>query len=359
MSTEIPTIILKRLSQLQGDGKSFLRSTPLHCYVRVGKMDTPVKALTDPCSNVGLMDMVMFCQAFPRLEIRPLAASVSGVGTNKTSGFAVVPIHFDCTRNNAHEIVQADMEAHLVENFSPWLVLGLDFLCDYGMELNIAKKIASFPTGHTTRLASPPSSHLSDVKVLAVDRTTIPGRTIQPIAIQTPRIAENIDYTFLPFTTAEKGMAPSPQLMHAVIDYGTKSMMFSNWSEHPIVIERDQQLGTAQPVLFGCRFHQTGSHINWNNMTKPGAATCGSEGVIAIPGEQECYHVELTASHSTSVSRPPRSIPEGETALISAKARSRTKGELFPPEDDGDALLETCPFTEGKPMVSPHLSESQ
>jgi len=78
------------------------------------------------------------------------------------------------------------------------------------MELNIAKKIASFPTGHTTRLASPPSSHLSEVKILAVDRTTIPGRTIQPIAIRTPRITENIDYTFLPFTTAEKGMAPSP-----------------------------------------------------------------------------------------------------------------------------------------------------
>jgi len=94
-------------------------------------------------------------------------------------------------------------------------------------------------------------------------------------------------------------------------------------------------------------------------MTKPGAATCGSEGMIAVPGEQECYHVELTASRSTSVSRPPRSIPDGEAALISVKARSRTKGELFPSEDDGDALPEICPFTEGKPMVSPHLSESQ
>ena len=119
MSTKIPTIILKRPSQLRGDGKSFLQSTPLYCYMWVGKMDMPVKALTDTCSNVGLIDMVMFRRAFPRLEIRPLAASVSGVGTNNRSGFAVVPIRFDCTRNNAHEIVQADMEAHLVENFSP------------------------------------------------------------------------------------------------------------------------------------------------------------------------------------------------------------------------------------------------
>ena len=119
MSTKIPTIILKRPSQLRGDGKSFLQSTPLYCYMWVGKMDMPVKALTDTCSNVGLIDMVMFRRAFPRLEIRPLAASVSGVGTNNRSGFAVVPIRFDCTRNNAHEIVQADMEAPLVENFSP------------------------------------------------------------------------------------------------------------------------------------------------------------------------------------------------------------------------------------------------
>jgi len=36
MSTEIPMIILERPSQLRGDGKSFLRWTPLHCYVRAG-----------------------------------------------------------------------------------------------------------------------------------------------------------------------------------------------------------------------------------------------------------------------------------------------------------------------------------
>jgi len=227
------------------------------------------------------------------------------------------------------------------------------------MELNIAKKIASlFPTGHTTRLASPPSHHLSEIKVLALDRTTIPDRTIQRIAIRTPRIAAQIDYTFLPFTTVEKGMPPSPQMMHAIIDSGTTSMMFWNWSEHPVIIEKDQQLGIAQPVLFGCRVQQTGSHINWNDLVAPEAAIRGNMGLTAIPGHQECYHVELSAPQSTIGPRP-RSIPDEEAALISAAAQPRTKGELFPSEDDGDTLPEVSPFIEGKPMISPHLLESQ
>jgi len=123
MSTEIPTIILERPSQLRGDSKSFLQSTPLHCYVRAGELG-PTKALTDPCSNVGLMDLALFRRGYPTIGIHPLTASVSGIGTNKTSGYAIVPIQFDCVRNgNTHEKLQADIEVHLVEDFPPGLVI--------------------------------------------------------------------------------------------------------------------------------------------------------------------------------------------------------------------------------------------
>jgi len=315
-----------------------------------------------------------------------LTASVSGVGTNKTSGYAIVPIQFNCIRNgNICEKLQADIEVHLMEDFPPGLVIGLDFLCDYGMELNIAKKIASFPTGHTTRLASPPNKRFGNVKVLCRNRMVVPPRTIKKVEIKTS-IAPGTDYTFSPFTAVEKGMPPSPQLMHAVIDSSTTSMMFSNWSEHPIVIEKDQQLGTAQAVLFGCRVHQTGSHINWNGLVAPEATARGNMGLVAVPGQQECYHIELSAPRPMSDARlpqestldarestldarpprestlgagPPRLIPDEKAALISATAQTKRKGELFPSEDDGDTLPETSPFLEGKPIVSPHLSESQ
>ena len=359
MSMEIPMIILERPSQLHGDGRSFLRSTPLVCYVRAGQLG-PMKALTDQCSNVGLMDLALFRRGYPEIGIQQNTASVSGVGTNKTSGYAIVPIQFDCVRNgDTREKLQADIEVHLIEDFPPGLVIGLDFLCDYGMELNIAKKIASFPTSHTTRLASPPNKKFRNVKVLCHKRTTVPPRMIKKIEIKAS-ITPRMDYTFSPFTVVEKGMPPSPQMMHTIIDSGTKSMMFSNWSEHPVVIEEDQQLGTAQPVLFGCWFHQMGSYINWDDLSTPGAPACSSEGLAVIPGEQKCYHVELRESRPMSDStRPPRSIADDEAALISTKAQPRRKGERFPAEDDGDILPETSPFTEGKPMVSPHLSESQ
>ena len=85
MSMEIPMIILERPSQLHGDGRSFLRSTPLVCYVRAGQLG-PMKALTDPCSNVSLMDLALFRRGYPEIGIQQNTASVSGVGTNKTSG---------------------------------------------------------------------------------------------------------------------------------------------------------------------------------------------------------------------------------------------------------------------------------
>jgi len=110
--------------------------------------------------------------------------------------------------------------------------------------------------------------------------------------------------------------------MHAITDIGATSMMFSNWSEHPVVIEKNQQLGTAQPMLFGCRVHQTGSQINWNDLVAPEAAVRGNMGLAAVPVQQECYHVELSAPQPTSnTTRQPRSIGEDEAALISAMAQ--------------------------------------
>jgi len=238
-----------------------------------------------------------------------------------------------------------------VEEFSLGLVLGLDFLCDYRMELNIAKKRASFPTGHTTKLSAPPNHRFCNVKVLSRDRTVILPHRIKAVEIKAST-ADGIDYTFSPFTAVEKGMPISPQLMHTIIDKSTTAIMFSNCSEHPVVIEKDQQLGTAQLVLFGSRVYQTGSHINWNDLIALEVVICGSEGLVAIPGEQECFHVTLST-------RPPWSIPDDEAASISASAQPRRQGKLFPSEDDGDTLPETSPFAEGILMVSPHLSETQ
>jgi hypothetical protein len=93
--------------------------------------------------------------------------------------------------------------------------------------------------------------------------------------------------------TVQKGMVPSSQLMHAVIDTGIRFKMFSNWSEHPVMIEKDQQLGIAKPVLFGCKILCTRSHINWNDLVDPQATVSANGGVTAVAGEQECFHVEL------------------------------------------------------------------
>jgi hypothetical protein len=129
---------------------------------------------------------------------------------------------------------------------------------------------------------------------------TIAGRTIQPIAIWAPRIADNIDYTFLPFTTVEKGMAPSPQLMHAVIETGTRSIMFSNWSEHRMTIKKDQELGIAKPVLFGCKVHRTRSHINCNDLVDPQVTVRANRGVTAVVKILSSAHPWLDRQRSSS-----------------------------------------------------------
>jgi hypothetical protein len=327
--------------------------------MQIGELDTAVRALTDPYSNVEPRDMRLLRRAYPQTRIQPLMESVSGIKT-KTYGAAVVPMRFDCTQNSTPTRVQTDTEFHLVDIFLPELILGLDFLCDYRVELDIGGKTASFPTGHTTKLASLPSSQLAEVKVLSLNRKTIVGRTFQLITIWDPRIADNTNYTFLPFMTVENGMVPSPQLMHAVIDTGTRSMMFSNWSEHPVTIGKDHQLGVAEPGLFGCKVHRTGSHINWNDLVDPQATVRANGGITAVAGEQECFHVELQPSDSRVAPRKPGSIPDSESSIISSATPQRITGELLPPEDEDDNLLpETSPFTQRTPLISPHLSDTQ
>jgi hypothetical protein len=155
-------------------------------------------------------------------------------------------------------------------------------------------------------------------------------------------------------------MVPSPQQMYAVIDTGTKSMMLSNWSEHPVTIERVQQLRITEPVLFGCKVHRTGSHINWNNLVDSQATVHANRGVTPVAGEQDCFHVELQPPDSRVAPRPLRSILDSEAATILTTAPPRIKGELLLPEDDDDNLLpEISPFTQETPLISPYRSNEQ
>ncbi|KAA8893202.1 hypothetical protein FN846DRAFT_896187, partial [Sphaerosporella brunnea] len=236
---------LERPPQLVGDGKSYLRCTPLAAKLHLGSPLAAEKAaLLDVCSNIGLIDRALFHSAYPEITVHPSSRLISGVGTAKTSGFAVIPVWMDCWDrvNNTRVTTEFDIEVHLVESFAPGLLLGLDAIRDYQMDL-----LTSSMSGHIeyAGLSFPLYSHAAPkfqkVRVFTSQKVTIAGRTTMPIRIKSA-MQEGIDYVFDPYMLAAPSLPQTPQLPHAVIAQNTKFLMFSNHSEHPVHLDKNHAL---------------------------------------------------------------------------------------------------------------------
>jgi hypothetical protein len=101
-------------------------------------------ALTDVESNVGLIDLELFRASYPDVRINEShSATVKGVGKTKAMGFVVVPGWVDGlappdgTGYRKPIKVQTDVEFHVVKDFAPKVLLGLDYILDYSIDLSL------------------------------------------------------------------------------------------------------------------------------------------------------------------------------------------------------------------------------
>jgi hypothetical protein len=162
---------------------------------------------------------------------------------------------------------------------------------------------------------------------------------------------------------ASPSLPSAPQLPHAVIDQGTKFLMFSNHSEHPVYLDKNHALGEAQAVVFGTVIQKTRHRIDWADLIRPKSTSRDAPSIGTKPPEsvavEELFGVlhdetEFGAAACTSHCDTDafeemlqfdkygrelprkRSLPDTTIRLIASQAPRRVKGETFPDNADED-----------------------
>lgn len=343
------TIRLDRPKPFKADGKSYLRCSPMSTKVRLGSSKSiEEKGLVDPCSNTGIINKRTFDKYYPNEKINPVINEIKGVGRKKTIGWAIIPIFIDCIDEDDIECcVEFDIEVYVVEYFAVPLLIGLDALKDYGIELSTNFLAGSIPTEGNNLLfpLSCDSGRYQSVLVKSSERIVIPGRVAQAIKIKSPAMCQGINYIFSPSLTVPRSLPASPQLAHRILDSDTRYIMFTNFSEHPIELEKGQRLGEASPILFGSQYvDNLNLEIDWSDMTRPSngqiaefdPGTPPPETFSATLFDMSIQYEDMLSfdAFGQEKTRPPRSISEEDVIRIARNAPIRTMGDLFPTEDD-------------------------
>lgn len=155
--------------------------------------------------------------------------------------------------------------------------------------------------------------------------------------------------------------------------------MLTNFTNHPIEIQKGQALGDVEACLFGNMVFNADISINWANLHCPTRQLKKltttrtrplKQSSISGYGEPENYYEDQLSfdTYGREKDRPPRSISEAEVLKILGRLDHRRPGDHFPDEDEGEQIP-MAPIPEFGPTattpqemramadISPHLSK--
>jgi hypothetical protein len=250
-------------------------------------------------------------------------------------------------------------------------LLGLDAIRDYNIDLTPSRMVGnidglSFPLyAHTT----PRFQH---VKVFAMKRIVVPGRTTVPIAINAACL-DGIDYVFTPHVLAELSIPATPQMARGIVDANTRFILFSNHSEHPVRIDKRQVLGEAEAIPFGSVESATHHVIHCDDLIQPHSrippsASIGLKPPQTVAMEElfgkdvddiTCFQMTSATAHCDPIAFEDqlkfdafgremprrRTLPDTTIKRMALTAQKRMPGDSFPENrhENEDVAFPTIP----------------
>jgi hypothetical protein len=342
------------------DGRNYTKCSPLSATVTCGRQKQ--KCLMDPDSNTSIIDFDLFRKSFPDAEINEsVQISVHGVGKSSTMGWSVLPIIVHARDAIGPVDLELDVEWHVMRDFKPGLLLGLDTMIDYDIDLCLSELTGS-TRGFKFGLDIPYRPFRS-VLIKTSHRVVVPGRTATVIPVQSA-MAPGFDYVVEPFYTAMQGITCGPQLPKGIADSSMTKMVYINDTEHPLILDKHQPIATATMATVDTRVVDTNLRVDWADLIKPSTSrnlpvgtkapaafdlealqakiTAGSTWTLeaahraARLEDEQCYENELCfTSHGREKPRRPRSIPDADVARIAQSAPRRLPDDEFAvPIDD-------------------------
>jgi hypothetical protein len=359
---------------LPRDGRNYTKCAPLSATVSFGAEST--KCLMDPDSNTSIVDFDKLQASYPDVVINDsVQISVHGVGQASTVGWVVLPVTFHARDASGPVDVEVDVEWHVMRNFKPGLLLGLDTMIDYDMDLCLSKLEGSMH-GYTFAL-DVPYRPFKSVLVKVSRRFVVPGRTATVVPVRSAMVP-GFDYIVEPFYATMEGIMCGPQLPKGLADAGLQALVYVNDTEHPMVLDKDQVVARASMATVDTRVVDTALRVDWQDLVRPPPrdaripvgrqAPCAfdlealkqqamgsSTGSLEIAQSatwfvsDRCYEDELCFSaDGREEPRRPRSIPDADVARIAAAApRRKPFDEFTVPPDDPEMEIPSVELRDG------------
>jgi hypothetical protein len=260
--------------------------------------------------------------------------------------------------------VELDVEFHVVKGFTPGLLLGLDTMLDYDIDLCLSTLEGS-THGYKFALDAP-YRPLKSVLIKVSKRVVFPGRTATVIPIKSAMVP-GVNYVIDPLYTTMEGVTCGPQLPKGIADATLDKMVYVNDTDHPLVLDKYQAIARATMATVDTRVVETAMRMDWANLVRPStraqtappmlgrrapaafdldelqkkAMRASSESLEAAQSatwfaSDRCYENELCfTADGCEKPRRPWSIPDADAARIAAAAPRRQPSDEFtvPPDD--------------------------
>ena len=228
-----------RQHPIQPPGRNYINCAPLSSKVRLGSpTDQPCKILNDVCSNISLIDSELLTKRYPNSELdATIKLDVKGIGKAQTMGHVKIPLWLEGAKDNGERcLIKLEGEFHIVKNFEYGILMGIDMITDYGIDLHISKNQAVLPR-FSYEIESVKTKFQS-VLIRVKSDLTVQGRMCQAVLIKS-HMSPGKDYIFSSYQFLQAGqvVAPSLSLPYALINADTKFLMFQNTSVMPITLK--------------------------------------------------------------------------------------------------------------------------
>ena len=141
-------------------------------------------------------------------------------------------------------MIESEGEFHVIKNFEHGILIGIDIITDYGINLHISKnQVVLLGFSYENKSVK---TKFQSVLIKVKSNLTIQGRTCQTVPIKS-HMSSGTNYIFslYQFLQAGQVVALLLSLPYALINADTKFLIFQNTSMMPITLKQGITIGKA------------------------------------------------------------------------------------------------------------------
>lgn len=242
-------------------GESYKRTLPVRCDVRINDTDgKPVKSLLDTGASLSIISKEIFERLFDKniLELNN-SIKVKGVGMDQSLGTFITTVFINSTSS---ALIELDVEFHVMTGFDAGCCIGNEVMDSYGINTLMTEKKAHIPSVDAKFDIKYVRSKQNYWSVLSSKNTIIPAHHFQVIPVDFDAQFKDVDHFFDPGIDIHTATDTFGLCSKAIISGSARQLVYTNFGDRPIEIEKGTILGHAKPLTSVDKCNDTGEFFN-------------------------------------------------------------------------------------------------